>query len=382
MSSRVGRRFLALSGAMTDALPSQPLLNVGLRRVWRGPETLQLGVEPRHAVVLHGLTRADEVVLELIDGTRDVASVVAAAAERGVDEVAVRRLLHVLSRAGVLDDGLLQVRGNERDRQRLAPDALSIGLLDRAAGAAARALSARGNSTVAVHGGGRIGATVVALLAAAGVGRVVCVVDGPMRAADLTPAGAAEPDGSARASALSELMQRRYGGERVVVKSDAAPTLAVVAPIGGMPAPEVVATVRDVPHLFVQVRETTALVGPFVVPGRTACWRCVQIARTDRDACWPALAAQLTGTTPAVEPADVALSSVAASLAVVHALGWLDREAGVHAAAVPSLDGVVELDLGDGRLRRRSLRPHPDCGCGAADDQALSASSELHDRSA
>jgi bacteriocin biosynthesis cyclodehydratase domain-containing protein len=358
------------------------MLNRGLRRLWRDHETLQLGIEPRHAVVLRGLSRADETVLEMLDGSRDVEGLVAQAGARGVDELSVRRLLLMLARARVLDDRALQPRGNERDRQRLEPDALSIALLDRTPGAAARALLTRTGATVAVHGIGRIGAGVVALLAAAGVGRVVCVDDGPVRAADLTPAGPDEPDATPRAQAAVERAVTRYGADRVVAKPDTPPALAIVAPVGCMPAPEVVAAVRDLPHLFVQVRETTALVGPFVLPGRSTCWRCVQIARSDRDPSWPALAAQLTGTTPPVEPADVALCSLAASLAVVHALGWLDREAGVRAAGVPSIDGVIELDLGDGRLRRRSLAPHPDCGCGAGDDQALSAVSSLHDRSA
>src|SRR4051794_8380075 len=368
---------------MTDGVPSRPMLNLGLRRVWRDHETLQLGIEPRHAVVLRGMTRADERVLALLDGSREVDDIVVQANALGLgDEMSVRRLLRLLGRARVLDDGAVQPRGNERERQRLAPDALSLALLDRTPGAAARALTARNRATVAVHGVGRIGATVVALLAAAGVGRVVCVDDGPVRAADLTPAGPDDADGATRVQGAVDRAEARYGADRVVANATTPPALAVIAPVGCMPAPEVVTAVRDVPHLFVQVRETTALIGPLVVPGRSTCWRCVQIARADRDPCWPALAAQLTGAPAPVEPADVALCSAAASLAVMHALGWLDRDAGVRSAGVPSIDGLVELDLAAGRLRRRSLAPHPDCGCGADGGHAPSAVSSLHDRSA
>ena len=350
--------------------------------MWRDQETLQFGIEPRCAVVLRGVTHADEKVLELLDGTRDVDAVVADAFALGVgDEMSVRRLLRTLARARLLDDGALQPKGNERDRQRLAPDALTIGLLDRSPGAASRALTARSGATVLVYGVGRVGSTVVSLLAAGGVGRIACIDDAPVHASDLSPAGAAEPSADTRADTAASRAARRYGADRVVAGPHASPTLAVVAPTGCMPAPEVVAAVRDVPHLLVQVRETAALVGPFVVPGATTCWRCVQIARTDRDPSWPALAAQLTGTTPPVEPADVALCSAAASIAVIHVLGWLDRQAGVRSAAVPSIDGIVELDLADGRLRRRGLSPHPDCGCGAADGQALRTAGSTHDRS-
>jgi bacteriocin biosynthesis cyclodehydratase domain-containing protein len=357
---------------MSIDLPSRPLLSRALRRVWRDHETLQLGIEPRHAVVLRGVSRADERLLDLLDGTRSVDAIVEGAGEAGVDELACRRLLQMLARARVLDDGALQPGGNERERQRLAPDALTLALLDRRPGVAAQALADRAATTVAVHGVGRIGATVVGLLTAAGIGRVVCVDPRAVRAADLTPAGAAEPTARSRGDDAMQRAGQRYGADRVVTRSTAAPSLAVVAPVGSTPAPEVMATVRRTPHLLVQVRETSAFVGPLVVPGETTCWRCVQIARSDRDPAWPAIAAQLTGAGIAVEPADVALTSLAASLAVAHALAWLDRDTVARPDGVPSLDGIVEFDLAQLRLRRRTLRPHPDCGCGAADAQAPS----------
>src|SRR3954471_11015090 len=102
-------QLLAMSGDMTDgppSLPSRPMLSRALRRVWRDHGTLQLGIEPRHAVVLRGVGRAEEHVLDLLDGSRDVEGVVAAAALRDIDELAVRRLLVTLARARVLDDGV------------------------------------------------------------------------------------------------------------------------------------------------------------------------------------------------------------------------------------------------------------------------------------
>ena len=373
---------------MSDSLPARPLLNRALRRLWRDHETVQLGIEPRHAVVLRGLTRADERVLDLLDGTRSVETIVEAAAGAGVDELSARRLLHALVRAHALDDGAVQPRGNERERQRLAPDAFALALVDRRVGVAAQALADRAAATVAVHGVGRVGSTVVALLAAAGVGRVTCHDPRPVCAADLAPAGAVEPSATSRADDAVLRGTQRYGADRVVAATGPAPTptqsptLAIVAPTGSVPAPEVMTTVRDVPHLLVQVRETSAFIGPLVVPGQTACWRCVQVARSDRDPAWPAIAAQLTGSAPALEPADVALCSLAGSLAVAHATAWLDRASVARPGGVPSIEGIVEFDLVDLRLRRRSLRPHPDCGCGAADVQAPSLLPSAQDRPA
>src|SRR3954452_390689 len=89
----VRRNFLAASRGMTDGLPSRPMLNRGLRRLWRDHATLQLGIEARHAVVLRGLGRAEEFDPGLIDGSRAVEALVADAHLRGFYELAVRRLL-------------------------------------------------------------------------------------------------------------------------------------------------------------------------------------------------------------------------------------------------------------------------------------------------
>jgi bacteriocin biosynthesis cyclodehydratase domain-containing protein len=137
--------------------------------------------------------------------------------------------------------------------------------------------------------------------------------------------------------------------------------LAVVAPVTGVVPPETAAAVRRQVHLVVVVRETTAAVGPFVVPGLTPCLRCVELARSERDPQWPALAAQLAGAPRAVEACDIALATLAASLATLHALTWLDGD-----ELPPSAGGVLEVDLEGGRLRRRSVAAHPECGCGAA----------------
>jgi bacteriocin biosynthesis cyclodehydratase domain-containing protein len=123
------------------------------------------------------------------------------------------------------------------------------------------------------------------------------------------------------------------------------------------------ARVRDDPHLVVAIRETAAVIGPFVVPGETPCVRCVELARSDRDPGWPALAAQLAAHTRATDACDIALATLAASVAALHALTWLDSDGTTRP---PSAAGIVEYDVDEARLRRRTIRPHPACGCGAA----------------
>ena len=348
-------------------LPALPVLKPALRVLWRDDSTLQLGIEARHAVVLDGVTRADKTVLALLDGSRGVDALLTAARDHGVDADVVHRLLETLSAAGVLEDAAASIRWrSELDRQRLAPDGLSLSLLHRDPGAAARVLAVRSSAVVAVHGTGRVGAQVATLLAAAGVGDVSCVDSTPLSGADLAPGGIPALRAGTRGAAAADRIAELVPTARVATSAPAAVTLAVVTATT-VPSPEVVVAVRDHPHLFVLVRETCAVVGPLVVPGRSTCWRCVQIARADRDPAWPALSAQLSGDRAAA-PLDIALGSLAASLAAVEALHWVDTR---H--DVTTVGGVLELDLADGRLRRRSVTPHPDCGCGAAADHAVMA---------
>ena len=60
-----------------------------------------------------------------------------------------------------------------------------------------------------------------------------------------------------------------------------------------------------IPHLPVRVRDGTGLVGPLVLPGVTSCLRCADLHRSDRDAAWPAVAAQLRDTVGSADRATV-----------------------------------------------------------------------------
>jgi bacteriocin biosynthesis cyclodehydratase domain-containing protein len=134
--------------------------------------------------------------------------------------------------------------------------------------------------------------------------------------------------------------------------------------------PETVTSVRAEPHLLACVRETTGVVGPLVLPGRTPCLRCLALARGERDPQWPALSAQLVGD-PVTEPCDVVLASLVASVAGLQALALIDGD-----DAPATVGGVLEYDAVRGALRRRSISVHPACGCapGHVDDVLIDAS--------
>jgi bacteriocin biosynthesis cyclodehydratase domain-containing protein len=225
-------------------------------------------------------------------------------------------------------------------------------------------LRARQAAAVVVHGGGRVGATLAALLGAAGVGHVHVVDRGPVRAGDLAPGGLAVGDvHRARATAAADAVRR--GAPEVQTGQLASyrrPDVVVIATTRPVDT-ELAAALHGagLTHLVVGVRETTAVVGPLVAPGWTTCLRCTDLHRADRDPAWPLLAAQLTAPRPgAPEPCDVALATLAAALGALQCLAQLDGE------PVACHGGTLELALPGWRVRRRSWPPHPRCACGSA----------------
>jgi bacteriocin biosynthesis cyclodehydratase domain-containing protein len=337
----------------------RPLLKPALRRLWRDPSTLQLGISGPHAVVLAGLSPADRDLLDLLDGTRDVERVLSVASDAGVEPDAAARLLSTLEGAGALDDAAMVPAPSmgEDDRQRLEPDMLALSLHHRGPGAAARVLERRRRSVVAVHGTGRVGAETAMLLAAAGVGTLACLDEAPMRLADVTPGGLPRIVTGRRGEVTALRASRFTAMTRTTTERPEHVTLALVAPASAEALPEIATGVRDEPHLLACVRETTGVVGPLVVPGVTSCLRCLALTRSERDPHWPLLSAQLIGTA-VTEPCDVALAGLVASLAAMQALAFIDGDDTSAAAGA-----LLEYDAVGATLRRRSVAVHPACGC-------------------
>ena len=175
----------------------RPVLKPALRRLWRDETTLQLGQDPRHAVVLADVGTTEARLLAALDGTRDRSGVLRAATVLGVPTRAADRLLDVLTDAAALDDGTAgaALAGLPRtERERLTPDLAALSLVHPALGAADRILAARRQAAVRVVGGARLGTPVATLLAAAGVGHVVVADPLACRPGDAAPGGLMSAD--------------------------------------------------------------------------------------------------------------------------------------------------------------------------------------------
>ena len=111
---------------------------------------------------------------------------------------------------------------------------------------------------------------------------------------------------------------------------------------------------RDVTHLPVVYSDTSIAIGPFVVPGVSACLYCLQRHASDADPAWPAIASQLWGRR---SPADTELmASEAAAIVAREVVARLDERADLAS------DQLV-IDAATGVRTRREFEIHPDCGC-------------------
>ncbi|MDD7965188.1 hypothetical protein [Actinomycetospora lemnae] len=312
-------------------LPDRPLPDrPRLRRpaLHRSAGVLQFGAGAPDVLVVDGLTPPLARMVATLDGTRPVARVLAEAVAAGSSPAAAQALLDRLHAAGLL----------------AAPAAAPT---DR---------------RVVVRGAGRVGVAIASLLAAAGVGRVLVEAGGVVTRDDLgtgllaadvgRPAQAAAQDAVAR-SALAPPPPGTPPARRWLAARADLVVLAEGARPDALAAHRLVLDGRA--HLPVAAEDGTGWVGPLVLPGATPCLRCDDLARTDDDAAWPRVAAELAAHRAVV---PVALAAATAAVAVTEVLAVLDGG--------PAVTRGVVLALGpDGARDARPVRRHPGCGCDA-----------------
>ncbi|MFI5832521.1 TOMM precursor leader peptide-binding protein [Micromonospora sp. NPDC051300] len=346
---------------MTQPTPLiRPTLLPGLVRLWRDRRTLQLGVEPGPAVLLEVSTPGTTHLLDLLDGTRSERAVLAAARAARVPPDEARALLDALRIAGLVVPAqtLLprDLAGPLRARLVAEADALALGT-PQLPGTPARLLRRRRCARVLVTGSGRLGAAVAVALAQAGIGHVVPDLSGPVRAGDLVGTGLSGAElGRPLAPALRAALDRCAPGTATGPLRTARPDLVVQLGVD-RPAELLAAghARRRQPHLLLDLRGGVPVVGPLVRPPAGPCLRCLDLHRTDRDADWPALAAQLAAD-GGERTCTVSTRLAAAALAAAEALAQVD-------GGTPETLGAAVEVRGPGRLRRRRWSPHPSCDC-------------------
>ncbi len=339
--------------------PVRIRLNPATRLLWRGVDSVQLELG-RQAVVLEGVDAttirhlvAPAVPVDAPDGAPDDSADLMRADPR------LDALIDALGRRGF---AWAEPESRRPPESRIPPrlGAELAALRIRHGRRARDLLAARSQARVVINGGGRAAPLLAAIVGAAGVGHVHVAGSGKVRLGSLVPAGPGIGDEG-----------RDYEQVCAEAVTRAAPEARTTAPTSLEPADLVVLT-ADGPvdesarrllhedaqaHLVVQSSGDHLSVGPLVLPGLTSCLHCADLHRLDRDPAWSALAVQLANPAKYPPASDIALVSLAASVAAVHVIAFLDGD------EPASVNGTIELEQPDWRLRRRSWPPRPDCDC-------------------
>ena len=152
----------------------RPALKPGLLTVWRNRDTVQIGIDPRRAIALTGM-RGAAVLLGLLDGSRDLAQILAAAGDAGISAEAADRVITLLAVGGALHDfPVTAYRAMPQGlRTRLAPELATAALAHGDADGGARILARRQGACVRVEGMSRVGLCLASFLTASGIGTVI-----------------------------------------------------------------------------------------------------------------------------------------------------------------------------------------------------------------
>ncbi|MFJ4924507.1 TOMM precursor leader peptide-binding protein [Streptomyces sp. NPDC088736] len=355
-----------------------PMVKPALRRGWRDLNTVQFGLAPAHAMVLGPVDTATGSFLDLLDGTRGLPLLREEGRGMGLPDGHVDALVERLADSGLLDDATGggpaadTLRAKKAVLDRLRPDLAALSLTAPAPGDALRHLAARRSLRVQVRGAGRVGVTLAALLAGAGVGRIEVRDLGRVEPWDVAPGGLqAESIGERREEAAGRVVRAaRPDRPPRPATEDAEPglSLVIITPRDGLsvhapdPATAEPLITSGTPHLYAGVVEGTGVVGPLVLPGDTGCAGCLDLRRADRDPTWPRLVAQWrSGTSRHVPACDLTVATCVAGLAAAHALAYLDSRS-------PSSTGARwEASAPGLHWHAKPVVPHPDCPCGATE---------------
>ncbi|WP_189080854.1 ThiF family adenylyltransferase [Mangrovihabitans endophyticus] len=350
----------------------RPLLLPGLPRLWRGPHTLQLGLDPDRAVLFDLPHARVAQILDLMDGTRPERAVYAYGTSLGVAPDDVRVLVDALRAAGYLlsAPSLMPATLADDHRGRLLAEAAAVALSapaplagtprppapTRRSPSPAQVLRRRLAACVIVAGAGRLGPPIAVALAQSGIGHVHPQLSGTVSPADLAGGPLHADDiGQPAVAATTAALQRAAPDTRTGPVRRG--TASLVVQLGFDQPVELLAArfaARRQPHLRVGLREATAIVGPLVPAAGRPCLNCLDLHRSDRDPQWPQLVRQAQ---PRVaEPCSVTTVLAATAYACAEVLAYLDG------AAAQTVGAAVEI-RGPGRVRRRAWPPHPACMC-------------------
>ena len=320
-----------------------------------GPDTLQFGLDPRWSLRLGGLDEAE--IRWLQEAAKWQRAPILTARKHEIRPARAREIIETLAEADLLLPSPTLTKSTEEPGPTITASSPASELPTLSAlrpdGGGRAALVSRARATVAITSAGRIGAEIALLLAMAGVGRLIIADSDRVQEADIGPYRIWDV-GTNRLEAIRNMVAAIAPEAEVVGDGHAEVWVSIESGtqinsyFGALLA-------EAIPHLAIATQEAATEVGPFVLPNRSACIHCLHLKRTEVDADWPALIAEIARRPRLTS--ETILSSATASLAAGQILSFLDgtQPLLVNAIATISAPNVIPQVL--------PITPHPDCGC-------------------
>lgn len=274
------------------------VLRPGLRVVRRDDRHLQIGLDPPHRLIVEDGPEVRRVLSDLASGGNDEPT-----------SPTGHQVLARLAEAGLLVDAA----GLDRALTGAADRAATLACFAEYGDEASARLATRAATRVSVDAPADLGQVAVRLLRAAGVG---------------------------------------------VVDAGETPAVALVITHGEIAREVLDPMVRaGWPHLLIGSGSGDVTIGPFVVPGVTACRRCVDAHLGESDPRRAMVVGQCADTRgQGLGPRDPVLLTMAVAWAVRDLVSFVDGDRPVTWSTTVSLASGLELE------RQRWTR-HPHCGC-------------------
>lgn len=324
--------------------------------------SVQIGIAPGPTYRLHELSPSMYSFVSLLTASHTWSQLLDGS---GLDESVATGLRNQLANAGLLtmrQHSSTTTQDRDRlDRARLHHDSAAWSLANPLADSR-DIMNRRSNAWVEIHGSGRLAFGLGQLLAAAGVGRITATTSRALTEQDCAPLGPLpEHCGQPSHRALMDLLSSHYPSVHRASRAHEPPDVTVIAsesPFVPLALCDELVS-QDRVHLPVVSRGGGFVLGPFVVPGQSACVRCDELIRSDRDAthAWIATAMRTDPSPP--QAFDAVLGTLATSYVALNTLAYIDQ------LVTPQLLNTVgTTTLPAGELTVTATTPHPACGCG------------------
>ena len=360
----------------------RPTLSPGVHVLWRSQTEVQLGIDPRKALVLPA-THATEI-LSLCNGVNTIESIATTASQSGISKSSIINLLIQLVHSGLTQDcnvreddtqnsdQELNVMDRKRKVRDLCGEERNLGkvplqqrLMVQRESHSNGARNRRFTTEIHLWGLGRLGITIAGLLASAGYPLLRFHDNSKVTSDDLISWGYSWVDiGNRRDVAATQMTEHLYRGfseRNHFQRTHPQQTLHVYAPDScadypwARPDLTTSPMSNDEAHLIAMTAGSIAKITSVIEPGQTSCWRCMHLNQCEVDTSWSLISGQLIDRhVPDTSPVGLITLAGLQTLSIIG--DWVDN-------ASPISDVTYEIAWPSNQTIIQPQSANPSCGC-------------------